>query len=366
MQQDLGWSRTFLSGAFSFALLVGAGTSVAVGRWLDRRAARPLFLAGALAGTAGVAGWAAARTQWEFVAVWAVLGACQAILFYTAAFTVLTKRFEGTERHNALTTVTLVAGLASTIFAPLTAVLEQSLGWRGAVVVLAGILGCATLPAFLLALGKGGPVRPPPSPTPPAAPKMVFRGRPFWTLTAAYLLSTGISIAVAVHLVAFLRSNGLGAESAAAALGGIGLVQVLGRVGYLRAGRRLRPMQLGTLALAGKAIGLALLLALPGLWGVGLFVLLYGSANGATSLTQATSVAELYGPVHFGAIAGLMGAVTAAGAALAPLLAAGAIDAVGRQAPVFAAMAVLSGLAALLNQSAPSASRRSRDEQSDQ
>lgn len=354
MQKDLGWSRTFLSGAFSTALLIAAAAAIPIGRRLDRHPPRPLFLLGAVTGVLGAGAWALARTRWEFIAVWALLGVCQGILFYPAAFTVLTKRFGGAARHRALTTVTLVAGLASTIFAPLTGLLEQALGWRGAVLVLAALLGATTVPAFLFGLSSRVMISPDPPPAAAEAhhhlPGRVVRTAPFWLLTTAYLLSAGVTVAVAIHLVPFLLGGGLRTELAASTLGAIGLVQVLGRGIYLRVSARVRPIHLGTLALLGKAIGLLLLLAVPGVWGVALFVLVYGSSNGATTLTQATSLAELYGPTHFGSISGLAGSVTAAGAALAPVLAAAAIDLAGREAPVFAGLALLAGVAAVLNQ----------------
>jgi hypothetical protein len=56
------------------------------------------------------------------------------------AFAALT-RWYGPRRVPALTTLSLVAGLASTVFAPLTALLTIHLGWRLTDVVLAAVLG---------------------------------------------------------------------------------------------------------------------------------------------------------------------------------------------------------------------------------
>ena len=60
---------------------------------------------------------------------------------YPPAFAALT-HWGGSDRVRALTTLTLVAGLASTVFAPLASVLDDWLGWRGAyLVLLAGLAG---------------------------------------------------------------------------------------------------------------------------------------------------------------------------------------------------------------------------------
>ena len=52
-----------------------------------------------------------------------------AATFYQAAFAALT-RWYGPRRVRALTTLTLAGGLASTVFAPITAALAAAVGWR--------------------------------------------------------------------------------------------------------------------------------------------------------------------------------------------------------------------------------------------
>ena len=187
MEADLKWGRSFLSGAFSLALVVAALLTVPVGRWLDRHPPRRLFLVGAVVGSAFVVVWGVSSNRPLFVVSWIVLGCCQAVLFYDPAFTVLTKRYGGRARHRAITTVTLMAGLASTIFGPLTALLERTFGWRTAVVVLAAILAAVTVPSFAVGLrpvdGSAVDELPDGDITPSSLPGEVFRTRPFWLLT---------------------------------------------------------------------------------------------------------------------------------------------------------------------------------------
>jgi len=72
---------------------------------------------------------------WFYLA-WALAGVAQAATLYPPAFAALTGWYPSTERIRALTTLTLVAGLASTVFAPLTAALLQALSWRTTYLVL--------------------------------------------------------------------------------------------------------------------------------------------------------------------------------------------------------------------------------------
>ena len=83
--------------------------------------------------------------------MWIAAGAAMALVLYEPAQVVLVKQF-GAHATRAITTLTLVAGFASTIFQPLTAVLADHLGWRTALVVLAVALAVITIPVHLVVL----------------------------------------------------------------------------------------------------------------------------------------------------------------------------------------------------------------------
>ncbi len=91
---------------------------------------------GSAVGVLAVLGLAAAPTLPWFLAACALTGAAMSATLYPPAFAALT-HWGGVRRVRALTVVTLVGGLASTVFAPLTAVLESAGSWRSAYAVLA-------------------------------------------------------------------------------------------------------------------------------------------------------------------------------------------------------------------------------------
>jgi MFS family permease len=351
MEAGLGWRRSTLTGAFTCALVVSALLTIPVGRWLDRHQPRPLLTFGAVAATVLVGLWAWSDSTVVFYAVWIGLGACMATLFYEPAFTILTKRLRGPDRHRAITSVTLLAGLASTIFGPLTAFLERSLGWRGAIVSLAAILGVVTIPLFVLSL------RPSPSDEDPAAPhhtdtapREAMRSPRFWGLTTAYLLSAVATFAIAVHLVPYLRGEGWTSGSAATVLGGVGLVQVLGRSIFGRLTLRWSAGSLGTWVLGSKAIGIAVLTLWPTVAGVLVFLVVYGAANGLQTLTRATVVADLYGAAHYGSISAVMSAICSIAGSFAPFAVATAIEIVGADEPVLWGLAGVALVSAVANE----------------
>ena len=76
---------------------------------------------------------------------WVLTGIAMAGTLYPPAFAALT-RWGGDRRVRALTTLTLVGGLASTVFAPLAAELDDWVGWRSAYLVLLAGLVLITVP----------------------------------------------------------------------------------------------------------------------------------------------------------------------------------------------------------------------------
>ncbi|MEU8172112.1 MFS transporter [Microbispora hainanensis] len=160
-------------------------------------------------------GWSAPATT----AAWLLAGIAMAATFYQPAFAAVT-RWWGPDRVRALTIVTLAGGPASTVFAPLTAVLAEHLSWRTTYVVLAAILAVVTIPAHALALRTPWPL----APSPPSGQAAhgsgdalvnVARSRPFLLLAAALTASAFTMYAVVIALVPLLTTRGASTTAAA-------------------------------------------------------------------------------------------------------------------------------------------------------
>jgi MFS family permease len=74
MQQELGWSRTALTGAYSAAIIVSGLAAIPVGRWLDGHGARALMTSGSAAATLLVLAWAQVSNLTAFYAIWVGIG----------------------------------------------------------------------------------------------------------------------------------------------------------------------------------------------------------------------------------------------------------------------------------------------------
>jgi MFS family permease len=346
MEADLGWSRVQITGAFSLALAAQGASGVWVGRWLDAHSPRALMTAGSVAATALVVGWSRVGSLTAFYALWVAAGVVMATVLYEPAFTVVTKWFPGEGRRAALTTVTLVAGLASFIFLPLENQLIASFGWRKALMVLAAVLGLVTIPLHLLVLrapagiGRGGSAAVADAAdrilTEPPAYSLgaTIRFPAFWLLATAFVLSSFVTSALAVHQVAYLQERGYTAAFAATATGVLGAMQLPGRLLFGPLSRRVPRPRVTTLVFATFAVGLAILAAGTNTATVWLFVIVYGAGRGMSTLLRATLVGDLFGARHYGSIAGALALPSTVALAAAPVLAGVLYEQLGGYRPV--------------------------------
>jgi MFS family permease len=346
---DTGWSAPATTAAFSAGLVVSALVGIPVGRWLDRAGPRRVMTSGSLLAAPAAAAIGLAPSLAWFILAWLVAGVAMAAVFYQAAFAALT-RWYGPARVRALTALTLVAGLSSTIFAPLTSLLLEHLSWRATYLVLAGVLAVVTVPLHALVLTPPWtPVRAHGSAREGAAVSVrsIVRSPGFLLLSGALTLTAFGLYSASLTLIPLLTERGLPASLAATTLGLLGAGQLLGRIGYAPLTARTTPTARTVAIVAASAVAIALLAAVPGpaplLVALAVFA---GAARGAGTLLQATVVADRWGSAHYGALSGWFAAPITAAAALAPWAGTALAEVLGSYASMFWLLAVLVAAAA--------------------
>ncbi|MXQ65057.1 MFS transporter [Actinomadura rayongensis] len=350
---DTGWSAPAVTAAFSAALVVAALTGIPVGRVLDRRGPRVLMTAGSVVAAGAVVAVALAPTPLWFAAAWLLAGTAMAAVLYQPAFAALT-RYHAPRHLSALTTLTLVAGLASTVFAPFTSALANHLTWRGTYLVLAAVLAAVTVPLHALALRRPWPApethhRGGDEDVARSRVREIVRSRAFWVLAAALTLSAFATYAVLTNLIPLLIGRGASPATAAWALGLGGAGQVAGRLGHRRLVRHTTVRSRTVGILAGSAAATAALAALPGPTALLIAVaVLAGTTRGVTTLLQATAVTDRWGPAAYGTLSGLLSAPVTVAGAIAPAAGAALATALGGYPRLFAALTVIAAAAALL------------------
>ncbi len=190
---DTGWPLVVTTLAFSIGQVVGAVGGIAVGRIIDRHGPRAVMTAGSTLAVPALVLIALAPTSVWFVAAWSLAGVAMSAVFYTPAFSAIT-HWGGARALSGLTTVTLVAGFASTVFGPLSAQLDETIGWRGTFLVLAGVFAVLTIPTHWF--GLRGEWIPSPHPIDADGPASATApGREFVILAVALSLAPSPSTA---------------------------------------------------------------------------------------------------------------------------------------------------------------------------
>lgn len=314
-------------GLFSGALLLSAVIGPSVGRLIDRDGGRAVLAASNVVIAAGLIILAAAQGVMGLVIAWTVLGIGIGMGLYDPAFAALTWLY-GREARGAITGITLIAGFASTIGWPLSAIFLHESGWRAACLIWAGLNVMFAAPLNWLILPRHGaspPALPPeatelPAMEPPRAamPILAFFFAATWFVQGA----------MAAHLPGLLRAAGASSTAAIAAAALVGPAQVGARIVEFGLLRSFHPVVSARIASALHPIGAAFLVAL-GAPGIIAFALLHGAGNGMITIAKGTLPLALFGPRGYGQRSGLLSAPARVLQSAAPFLFGLLLDRVG-------------------------------------
>ena len=317
ISRDTGWSITVIVAAFSVSQLVAAAVGVPVGRILDRHGPRWVMTAGSVLAVPAVVAIAAAPTVPVFFAGWVLAGVAKGAVLYPPAFAALT-RWYGDGYVKALMILTLAAGLASTIFAPISAALDDHFNWRTAYLVLALILAAVTIPGHIWGLRGPWPEPVRLAGAHPVDFRTTVRSPAFLALTIAFAAGAFAASAGVFNLVLLLIERGFSPGLAALTLGLGGAGQVVGRLFYLPFAARttVRVRTVSVIAVAGlSTAGLGLTGMATVLTGLAIGA---GVARGIFTLIQATAITDRWGREYYGRLSGIMSAPIVITTALGP------------------------------------------------
>lgn len=323
-ESELGWDKRLLSGAFTVALLVSAVLSPLAGRLIDKGHGRVVLAGSTLIACLGLAGLASVTQPWQFYLAWAMLGVAMSGALYEACFAFVVW-LVGIRSRQAITTITLVAGLAGTASFPSVHWLVGLVGWRNCLWLFALVALVVILPLFVSV-----PTRRVASSeehhqdsTSSYSIADALRSPLFWLLALAFAgiaLEHGILIS---HLLPILHDRGISPDQAVFYAACIGPMQVFGRLLMIAVQVRVSMMAIAMLSSFLAMIGVvSLKLAITmGVLAMA-FVLIHGASYGVSSITRPVITMEMMGRQNFGAISGMIGSMFMAMTALAPILAA--------------------------------------------
>jgi MFS family permease len=339
----LGVPRSLFFAFYSAALLVQAALGPAIGRAIDRRGGRGVLVLSNLVLGAGLILLASAHGVAGLAAAWALLGIGMALGLYDSAFATLASLY-GAEARAAITGITLIAGFASTVGWPVSALLDDAFGWRGACLAWAAVNLAVCLPInrFVLPLPARREASGQPAAADGAGPAHGMAVLGFVFAAAAF-----VSGAMGAHLPRLLEIAGATPAAAIFAASLMGPAQVAARLFEFGLLQRLHPLIAARLAVSLHPIGAAVL-GLAGGPAAVAFALFHGGGNGLVTIARGTVPLALWGAGGYGLRTGWLAAPARVATAAAPLLFGFAMDAMGAGALFVSAVLSLGALAGLL------------------
>jgi predicted MFS family arabinose efflux permease len=305
---DLGWSGTVVYGGFSAALLIMAVTSPLIGRLIDRYGGRFVMTAGSIFLALGCSGIAMSHSIFSYYVAWMLLGFAMRLTLYDAAFASLA-RIGGARARRPISQITLLGGLASTVFWPIGFFLAEFLGWREALFIYS-CFALLTIPLHLaIPKGRFEEEKAVTKVRTSSSPKLIENGRERIIAGSLYALIftlvNFLNSGMSAHMIGIMSGLGLAAAVSVwvSTLRGVG--QSLARVCEVLFGGRLHPLNLNIIASS----------VLPFCFVIGLFsghfiftafafAFLYGAGNGIMTITRGTLPLALFDSRTYGSFVG--------------------------------------------------------------
>jgi len=333
---EFGWSRASVSFAFSLRSEVGGLAAPAVGFMVDRVGSRRLMVCGVVLVAAGFVLLSRIESLWAFYGAVVVIAIGMSATGGPVAMVAIAHWFRR-RRGRALAVMTVGAG-ASGVMVLVLAGLISAVGWRDALVIMAGVQLAVCVPLAMSVrdrpeemglVADGEPFVPPPEGS--AAPAHVTEGLTvrealrtgtFWKMSIASGLASLGMIAIVVHQIPFFTSSvGLSEGMAAASVTAMTLLSLLGRLGFGQLADTMDKRYV--MAIAYGLTGLALLLyaSIYNGWQV-LYVLpVFALGFGGSIPVRPAFQAEYFGLKAFGAIQGLAFTISTLGGLAGPVFA---------------------------------------------
>jgi len=336
LEREFGWTRATVSFAVSINLLLYGLSGPFMAGLMDRLGIRRVMVTSLALVAAGVALTTLMTASWQLALLWGVVVGLGTGTMASVLGAMVANRWFTERRGLVLGLLTASSATGQLLFLPLLASMVVNLGWRSAVLLVAGV-ALVVLPLVALLMRDDprdvglrpfgepdAPITPRPPRAPIAAPlvglALGLRSRDFWLLAGSFFIC-GLSTngLIGTHLIPATMEHGISEVTAASLLASIGVLDILGTTvsGWLSDRWDNRYLLCWYYGLRGLS-----LLFLPYAFGsaylgLAVFVIFYGLDWVATVPPTARLAADTFGRENVGIMFGWIAASHQLGAATA-------------------------------------------------
>src|SRR5260370_4217083 len=317
--ESFGWDRAQVVSVYSLTALAGGLAAPLVGKLFDRSGPRTVYSLGLLLLGGAFLIAAHARELWQFQLS---VGLCVGIgiaFIGNVPNSILLGRWFGPRLPTAMAIVYSATGAGVLVLLPVSQILIDHLGWRGAYQIFGAVALLLLLPLLLLPwrlFSTGSP-----NIVKKADPDFIddgwtllraIRHHPFLALFSNFFFTAIGMYAIAAQVVAYLIDAGFPPLHAATAWGFSGVVLLFGMLGISWLDGIIRRRPSGLFSYALSIAGILMLWALqsyPNIWLLTGFVVCFGSMIGsrgplltatAMKIFRGKRVGTIYGAIAIG------------------------------------------------------------------
>ena len=346
LEREFGWNRGGIMGGYTIMCLAIAVSSPLIGKVVDRFGPKKIICLGGIITSIGFASLSLLDDLPGFYLLYTLIGLGVSAMGQVPLTTVVSNWFHR-ERGLAIGIMASGIGIGGMVMAPLVGGLViPSLGWRGAFLFMALIVACTIIPVSLLVIrarpdeksagrGERGSLETgrgldgPPVDTWGIPLKTALLTSGFWLIIGSFILSQVAAMGVVQSQVPYLTDKGFPVTTAAAVLGGMGLLSAFSKVFFGWLCDRMNPKFVCAIGLCLQVLGTFILMLISedsspiALW---IYVFIFGLGVGSWLPVMSMLVSTNFGLIAYGAIFGMMSFAQNLGVAVGPLVAGSIYD----------------------------------------
>ena len=363
LEEDFGWSKAALGGAFSFLQLIGGVMSPIQGAIIDRFGPRAMMRVGMVAFGVGFIALSQIDSLFGYYAAFLLLGIGLRLSGFFPLSVAIVNWFE---RRRARAMSTMGLGMAvGGLLVPAVAFSLENFGWResafgsGVLMIVLGLPLVQVIrhrPEDYGEVLDGWRTHDPPADDRPVAFPMspnftareAMRTRSFWLISLGHGAALLVVGAVTVHVISHLKDDlGYSVSDAALVVTLMTAMQMAGILIGGTIGDRFDKRYITAACMLMHMAGMLLVTFATGLPMVVAFAVLHGLAWGIRGPLMQAMRADYFGRTSFGVIMGLSALIVMIGQIAGPLVAGALADSTGNYELGFTLMALMSGAGSL-------------------
>ena len=326
ISNTFGWDRAQTVSVYSIGALCVGFAAPFVGRLFDHSGPRAVYAIGLILLGTGFSAAAFAQSLWQLqLSIGLAAGLGSACLGQVTG-SLLVSRWFGPRLPTALAVVASSAGAGVLLLVPLTQILIDYAGWRGAYHILGGVMLAGTVPLLLLpwrriTAGTGHVARSVQTRVADDTWTLgsAMRHHAFWSLFCIFFFTATGMFSISVQVVTYLVEVGFPPLQAATAWGFSGVLLLIGMLTVSWLDGLLGRRRAILLAYGLTIIGILMLWSLsshPNIWLLAGFLFCFGSTMGSRGPLVAAAAMSIFRGKRVGTIMGTISIGAGLGSAI--------------------------------------------------